>query len=82
MGDLGLTSIMTSGDLPSNAPVWELAAGQGLVFAGASSGIYYSEDQGRTWTRARAGLPGESPGVAFLVRENLVLAATLEKVED
>ena len=65
------------GELSSDAPVWEAAADHELVFAGASSGIYYSEDRGRTWTRARAGLPAHSPGVAFLLKPNFILAATV-----
>jgi photosystem II stability/assembly factor-like uncharacterized protein len=63
-------------ELPSNAPVWELASSKDSVFAGAGSGIYYSEDKGRTWTRARSGLPEKSPGVAFLLNGDLILAAT------
>jgi photosystem II stability/assembly factor-like uncharacterized protein len=75
------TSLQASepGELSSDAPVWEAAANDELVFAGASAGIYYSEDRGRTWTRARAGLPTESPGVSFLLEPNFVLAATVIK---
>jgi hypothetical protein len=62
--------------LPAEAPVWELASDSELVFAGAASGIYYSEDRGRTWDRAATGLPSDSPGVAFLVKRGFVLAAT------
>lgn len=58
------------------APVWEVASGAGMVFAGVADGIYYSEDEGRRWVRARKGLPAESPGIAFLVEEGFVLAAT------
>jgi hypothetical protein len=65
-----------SGDLPAEAPVWELASDNELIFAGAASGIYYSEDRGRTWAGAATGLPPDSPGVAFLVKRALVLAAT------
>lgn len=65
-----------SGGLSAEAPVWELAAGEGLVIAGASAGIYCSEDRGRTWTQARRGLPEESPGIAFLVNRDLILAGT------
>jgi hypothetical protein len=64
------------GELSSEAPVWELAANDELVIAGASAGIYYSEDRGRTWTRARAGLPSESPGVSFLLEKSFILAGT------
>jgi hypothetical protein len=64
------------GELPSEAPVWELAADDGLVFAGAATGVYYSEDRGRTWIRARTGLPAESPGVAFLLQRTFILAGT------
>lgn len=66
------------GELTSQAPVWELGSdGIGLVMAGAGAGIYYSEDRGRTWTRARAGLPERSPGIAFLVRRDFVFAGAL-----
>jgi photosystem II stability/assembly factor-like uncharacterized protein len=68
-----------SGELPSEAPVWELGSDDGLVLAGASAGIYYSDDRGRTWTRARTGLPEESPGIAFLLRRDFMLAGTLIK---
>jgi photosystem II stability/assembly factor-like uncharacterized protein len=64
-----------SGELLPEAPVWELAAGPGLVVAGASAGIYYSEDCGRTWSRARTGLPEGSPGIAFLLTPDFILAA-------
>jgi hypothetical protein len=64
-------------ELSGEAPVWELASGGDLAVAGVATGIYRSEDQGRTWVRARQGLPVESPGVAFLVRGNLVLAGTV-----
>jgi photosystem II stability/assembly factor-like uncharacterized protein len=64
-------------ELADDAPVWEMASGDGLVFAGASAGIYYSEDQGRTWAQARHGLPTKSPGVSFLVKEELILVGTL-----
>jgi photosystem II stability/assembly factor-like uncharacterized protein len=67
------------GELAGDAPVWELASNDDIIFAGASAGIYYSEDRGRTWSRARIGLPAESPGVSFLLKGNLVLAATLIK---
>ena len=66
-----------SGELLPEAPVWELGADAAVVFAGASAGIYYSEDRGRTWTRARRGLPENSPGVAFMLKREFVLAGTL-----
>lgn len=66
-------------ELSGEAPVWELASNHEMIFAGASAGIYYSEDRGRTWTRASMGLPEESPGVSFLIREKWVLAGTLIK---
>jgi photosystem II stability/assembly factor-like uncharacterized protein len=66
-----------AGELPSEAPVWELAANDELVFAGAASGVYYSEDRGRTWARARTGLPAESPAISFLPRGTFILAAVL-----
>lgn len=64
-----------SGELQSSAPVWALAAGEDLVVAGVANGIYISYDQGRTWERARTGLPANSPGVAFLITEGRVFAA-------
>lgn len=72
-----------SGELPSEAPVWELGSNDdGLVLAGAAAGIYYSGDRGRTWARARKGLPEKSPGIAFLVQRNFALAATLIEDEE
>ena len=65
-----------SQELPAEAAVWELGANNKRVFAGASTGIFYSEDHGRTWTRARTGLPDSSPGIAFLLTRTLVLAGT------
>jgi photosystem II stability/assembly factor-like uncharacterized protein len=65
-----------SEELSSEAPVWELASHDGLVLAGASTGIYYSEDRGRTWSRARKGLPDKSPAVAFHLKRNFILAGT------
>lgn len=75
-GDLTLPMANQRGESPTDPPVWALASGPGLVFAGAGSGFYYSENTGRTWTRARNGLAQESPGVAFLINGDLVLAAT------
>ncbi|MBM3822775.1 MAG: hypothetical protein FJ404_07820 [Verrucomicrobia bacterium] len=65
--------------LSNDAPVWELGSGGNLVFAGASAGIYYSQNQGRTWTLAQGGLPAGSPGIAFIVNEKFVLAGVLIK---
>ena len=62
---------------PNDSPVWALAADREVAFAGAGAGIYYSEDKGRTWTRAQTGLPTSSPGTSFLIRGQLVLASTL-----
>jgi len=80
--NLSLLNPVPGGELSGDAPIWELAASSGSVFAGAGSGIYYSEDKGRSWTRAREGLPEECPGVAFLLSEDLVLAATFKRVAD
>ncbi len=80
-GGLGSTVLGTSEELSSNAPVWELGSIDSLSVAGAAAGIFYSEDRGRTWTRARQGLPEESPGISFLVQRNLILAATIVKTE-
>lgn len=65
------------GDLASDAPVWELAAGGELMLAGAADGIFYSEDRGRNWTRAQAGLSMASAGVALMVRGSFALAGTV-----
>ena len=67
----------TRATLPANAPVWELAANETIALAGASTGIYYSEDHGRTWTRSTQGLPQQSPGVAFLITTESILAASV-----
>jgi BNR/Asp-box repeat len=60
-----------------DAPIWALAGADDLLFAGASAGIYYSDDRGRSWPRAGAGLPATSPGISFFVNDRFVLAATL-----
>jgi photosystem II stability/assembly factor-like uncharacterized protein len=57
------------------APVWELAANPDIAIAGVSSGIYRSEDRGRHWMRATAGLPNDSAGIAFVLGRGFVLAA-------
>ncbi len=80
--DFGTNWSKASGELPVNAPVWELGAGADFAIAGAAGGIFYSEDRGRTWTRARTGLPVESPGVAFLVKGNTIFASTTLKASD
>lgn len=69
-----------SGELSPEAPVWELGSNaDNLILAGAAAGIYYSRDRGRTWARARKGLPETSPGIAFLLKRDFVLAGTLIK---
>ena len=61
---------------PSDAaPVWQVAGGGGLAIAGAASGIFTSEDRGRTWVAAHSGIPVGSPGIAFAVSSAWVLAA-------
>ena len=62
------------GAFPPPAPVWELAAGDGLVLAGVADGVFRSEDAGRTWVQARLGLPAGSPAVSFLLRGDTILA--------
>lgn len=57
------------------APIWEMSANSKIALAGAGDGIFYSTDHARTWTRATTGLPVQSSGIAFLIQENLVLAA-------
>jgi hypothetical protein len=62
------------------APIWELAANSEIAIAGAGSGFYYSTDHARTWTRAAIGLPATSSGIAFLVRNDLMVAAVHQKL--
>lgn len=64
------------GDFAEGAPVWEMGSDGERAYAGAAAGIYFTEDHGRTWVRARAGLPAESPGIAFLATREFVLAST------
>jgi hypothetical protein len=52
-----------------------MSANSKIALAGAGDGIFYSTDHARTWTRATTGLPVQSSGIAFLIQENLVLAA-------
>lgn len=62
-------------ELSAEAPVWELASDGHLVLSGASDGIYYSEDEGRSWIRATVGLPKRCPGIAFFLGKDYLLAA-------
>ncbi|MGJ5816319.1 WD40/YVTN/BNR-like repeat-containing protein [Paludibaculum fermentans] len=70
-----------AGELTQDAPVWEAGAGDGIVYAGAAEGIYYSEDEGRSWTRARGGLPAVSSGIAFLGGGGFALAGVVVRGE-
>lgn len=63
-----------TGGFAPPAPVWEMAAGNGLVLAGVADGVYRSNDGGRTWLRALQGLPPRSSAVSFLVRGSTVFA--------
>ncbi len=72
-----LGSASQSSGLAYVAPVWSMASDDQLIFAGASNGIFFSEDCARTWTRAQTGLPPVSPGISFLIRDELVLAGTI-----
>lgn len=71
-----------AGELTPYAPVWGLGSDDHLALAGASAGIYYSENRGRTWARARNGLPERSPGLTFLLTPRLILAGTLMRGSD
>lgn len=62
-------------ELSDAAPVWQLTGGEGLAIAGAASGVFTSEDRGRTWVAAHSGIPDGSPGIAFAVSSDWVLAA-------
>lgn len=70
------------GELSEEAPVWELASNDEVALAGASKGVYRSEDHGRTWVRVQGGLPDRGPGVAFLVNQSIVLAGLSISVPD
>ena len=71
-----LNTQTSRGTVPAiEAPIWEMSANSKIALAGAGSGIYYSTDRARTWTRAASGLPTQSSGLAFLIHENLILAA-------
>jgi photosystem II stability/assembly factor-like uncharacterized protein len=74
--DNGRAWTAASGDLPAKAPVWKLAAAEGIALAGAADGIFRSVDGGRTWSRATAGLPARAPGIAFHIGRRVLLAAT------
>jgi photosystem II stability/assembly factor-like uncharacterized protein len=77
--DLGRNWQPAAGDLPDNATIWAMAADRTLALAGAADGLFLSEDQGRTWSRPELGLPAICPGIAFLVTDNLILAATTRR---
>lgn len=57
------------------APVWDMAAGEGFAIAGISAGIYRSGDGGRHWAKLSAGLPARGAGIAFLIDGRFVLSA-------
>lgn len=61
-----------------NAPVWEMSANKRLALAGVAAYIYRSTDQGRTWTPTENGIPTGMTGIAFLLHNNLALAAGSE----
>ena len=61
-------------ELDDNAPVWEMASGNGFIIAGASTGIFVSEDRGHTWQNSWKGLPLDAPGVSFLITKDFVYA--------
>lgn len=65
------------GEPSTSAPVWTLAANHRLAFAGASSGLVVSRDQGRAWEKVRGGMPSECPGVSLLLHEQYVLSGTI-----
>ena len=69
----------TGSEPAPGAPVWAAASAGGLTFAGAANGIYFSEDQARTWHRSITGLEPDTPGIAFHIQPGFVLAATLIK---
>lgn len=75
--DFSPLALPTPSELPTEAPVWAMAANDQLLLAGASDGIFISANHGRTWTRARTGLPATTPGIAFLIHRDLILAATI-----
>jgi len=66
--------IAPSDDL-GKAPVWELAATPAFALAGIANGVYRSEDHGRHWMRATAGLPPRAAGIAFLLTPRVLLVA-------
>jgi photosystem II stability/assembly factor-like uncharacterized protein len=75
-----LNSQTSRGSVPAiEAPIWEMSASPNIAITGAGSGLYYSTDRARTWTRSTAGLPAQSSGIAFLIRDNLILAALHQK---
>lgn len=76
-----LNTQTSRGTVPTiEAPIWEMAANSKIALAGAGDGIYYY--RARIWTRATAGLPVQSSGIAFLIHENLILAAIHHKSRD
>ncbi len=58
--DRGKTWASIAGDLPKNGSVWcvvEDPVRSNLLFVGTEFGLYFTLDQGKTWSRLKAGLP-------------------------
>jgi photosystem II stability/assembly factor-like uncharacterized protein len=78
-----LDSILSGGAESTNiaatavmdAPIWEIAADPKIAIVGAGAGIYFSNDRGRTWSRATKGLPANGPGIAFHISDGVIFAA-------
>lgn len=65
------------GNFTPPAPVWEMAAGNGIVLAGVADGVFSSGDGGRTWSQLLQGLPAASPAVSFLIRGDTIFAGLI-----
>lgn len=60
-------------------PIWELSAQGNFAITGAGDGVYYTIDRARTWNRVNIGLPSKAPGIAFLIQDDLILAAVQQR---
>lgn len=65
----------TGDGLPIDAAVWQMAGRNETILAGAAAGVYISHTHGRTWTKVTGGIPANSPGIAFALESDRIIAA-------
>ncbi len=76
----GKTWISIKGNLPDSLPIHSIAEDhikQGLLFIGTEFGVYFTIDEGKKWTKLKAGLPNVCvKDLAIQERENDLVLGT------